>query len=137
MTIIIRVIKLSIYKMKINCEYCNKVVDKYPSYIKKRKHHFCDRKCKGMAIRKRIKVVCNKCGKMFEKIPSTISERNFCSKMCCVDKITIKCKYCDKSISRTRAAIKKIKHPFCNQKCYHKFLREVIKGNPRSIWQKI
>jgi len=31
--------------VEVTCEYCGKIIDKYPSFIKGQKHFFCDNKC--------------------------------------------------------------------------------------------
>jgi len=34
-------------KIKVNCDYCNKIIEVFPCRIKKNKHFFCNRECKS------------------------------------------------------------------------------------------
>lgn len=33
--------------IKVRCDYCGKVFNDYPSYVKRHKKHYCDKKCEG------------------------------------------------------------------------------------------
>lgn len=76
-------------RIKLNCEYCGKEIEKIPSHAKKVKLHFCNMKCQGKYASENdlkkgknnghyntITVPCNGCGKPVSKAKSLIKRRN-------------------------------------------------------------
>jgi len=70
----------------VTCLYCGKEFLKLESLIKKRPLHYCNNKCCGLAIRKRVKLICHNCSKEFERKASKVSKSksglNFCPNEC-------------------------------------------------------
>lgn len=73
----------------LECEYCGKEFERYPSTIKN--HVFCCKshsakykKSKGLLVRprKRTKFNCLNCGKEVERVPSKTGKRVFCCYDC-------------------------------------------------------
>jgi len=70
-------------KVKVRCENCGCITEKWPSQLRRAKHVYCSPGCQQEARRKRIQVVCETCGKTFERVPSQIKEDgNYCSPAC-------------------------------------------------------
>jgi len=83
--------------MKINCKWCGKEFEKFPSQIKAGEGKFCSKYCytqsmkgvdlfkgrdRGVRPRVRTFVDCKVCGKSIEVVPSKIAVRTCCSKEC-------------------------------------------------------
>jgi len=129
----------------IHCKYCKKLFLKYalPKY---RKRKFCSLSCAIKFInakrfkKTRKKVKCFYCGKEFMRSRSNIKNRIYCNRNCYLkDKTRIKrgkgvygralffkCDYCGKKVGRFKSA-KKLKHHYCNRKCFYKAISAKIK----------
>ena len=127
--------------IEVKCDWCGKTFNRPSWRIKKQqKHYFCNYKCRGNYLNKKIEVKCNICGKMFKRKPSKIINRkhHFCSKKCNMvwlkknnykgGKKESKCSYCSKKIVQYPYQIKRAKLHFCNGQCQGKFFVTLYKG---------
>ena len=72
-------------KIKVVCENCGKIIKREPKDIKRRKHHFCNRKCDGEWRRKnRVECVCLFCSNIFPLTVGQIKQGRgkFCTRKC-------------------------------------------------------
>lgn len=151
--------------IEVNCDYCNKIVLKNSSSIKRTKHCFCSSECyhKWVSENKRGKnharynkqeVACDYCGKIVLKYPSSIkrAKHHFCSHKCSTDwnsenvrgnnhprysKKEVVCDYCGSKFNRSLYFISQNDRNFCNQVCYNKWQKENIpKGKDNPRYNK-
>ena len=107
----------------LSCEYCGKPIKhRSPAEIKRAKHHFCSRECRGKWERRRVKYICLNCGKEFEDRVS--SKRKFCSRKCQHEwqkkKKLYTCLNCGKTFKDHPSA----KRKFCSRKCQIEFIKK-------------
>ena len=123
-------------KIKTTCDNCGKVIYQYSSFMKKFKHHFCNKTCYGKwqsrnAIKGnhsawkggKVEQICEQCNRRFLVFPSRIRQGiKFCSKECYykaqgIRRIKRICKYCGKQFEVYLSEIKKGRGNFCSRKC--------------------
>lgn len=144
--------------MKVKCDWCGKIIDRPPSHVKRRKHHFCSRGCKDKWVSKNWVGVnhpryttqlvnCDYCGKKFGKLRNDVinTNHNFCSKMCFGKwerrRIDVECSQCGKMFHKTPAYIHD--HNFCSKKCHVEWQKgkhvspetEFGKGEQTGYWK--
>lgn len=83
-------------KIKVQCHWCNKILERPLWHAKRQQQHFCDRKCKGAWLKTQtgqnayaykgtqVQVKCSECGKEVLRDPTKV-ERNehfFCGRVC-------------------------------------------------------
>ena len=134
--------------MKINCENCDKEIERTPFQIKRAKHTTCSRKCQGELLSKlsKITIKCKQCDKTLEKRKG--DEKIFCSQSCAAsfnnsnkerkEKNTSHCKWCDTELSNGVS--------FCdNNRCFHEhkhakrvesYLNEEYKGLGKQFFKR-
>jgi len=143
--------KINMKKIKVCCNYCNKIIFTSNWSLKNYKHHFCNNLCmrkfyKGKnhpRFSKKVLVHCKNCKKDILRKKSHIKKNkfNFCNLKCrsifykinlglnnpryC--KIKVKCLYCKKVIFRKPSRIKKQKNHFCDKDCLTKYQTKQIK----------
>lgn len=78
--------------MIVKCSWCGEELNRIPSIVEKRNHHFCNRECYGNWLSKnnvgenspcwkeRFTFICGYCGREFDDI--SFSNRKFCSMEC-------------------------------------------------------
>lgn len=136
--------------MIIECDFCNKTVNKPPSLVNSRKNTFCSRECansfkrgkSNFKIKTKVNIKCylETCMKEFERQPYRLkkAKRHFCSRECQFKwqkseeysairpkkvKIKINCSYCNKDVYKKKFELGK-KYNFCNASCRNKFLSQ-------------
>lgn len=100
-------------KKKIKCSFCKKEFLKYENYIKKYKHHFCNKKCHNSWMSKY---------QINKKHPLYKREK-------------LKCDYCKKIFYKVKYRIKNNKHKFCSQRCYKKWWSKFMVGKNHPQWK--
>lgn len=135
-------------KIKIKCDYCNKLFYRKRHIAMRQKHNFCNHKCyikfRFFGFKKIVK--CDYCKIKFEKYKIEIksNKHNFCSRQCSalwVKKFlrgvkhptfsgkVVKCLICNKKKLVHKKGMNKNKHYFCSQKCFKIFIqKEKIKN---------
>ena len=87
--------RLGIIKKIIYCDHCGKVINK-ERYLKRNKHNFCNRECKGkwmsdnlkgknnLKWKEKLRVTCAFCGRPIEKYPykKKLHSLFFCNNVC-------------------------------------------------------
>lgn len=74
--------------MIVNCNCCNKEINRKPSVIKKNNNSFCSKICKDSFYTKQVEVFCTHCNKISLKKPFDLNASEsgnlFCSRSCFV-----------------------------------------------------
>lgn len=129
-------------KVKVNCTFCGKELERYPSQIKAASSFFCDKFCSGQSrLTLSIVVVqCSGCGATFQRKSNEINKsgRHFCNQSCrkkwlsdnkntkltAPSSVLIECSYCGKEKYVPAYRAKQTKNLFCDTKCFRNWIRE-------------
>lgn len=74
--------------METSCDYCGKTIIRKPHFIKRVRHHYCNRECTSKGFRlqhektKTKKSECPQCGKPVYVLPDSHSKLKFCGENC-------------------------------------------------------
>jgi len=131
-------------KILVKCEYCGRLVYKWPRDLRRHKHHFCSRECfyawkrehptKPRNFKANL-LKCDYCGKEFYRPPSNVrGDHVFCSRECAINfrRVTLKCPVCGKAFVRLKSRVKG-KVSFCSRECMLKWNRGEKHPNYRRI----
>lgn len=142
-------------KVKVNCTFCGKEIERYLKQIEKYSNPFCDNKCQAKwksENNNRLSLKCRECGVEFQRFPSLINKNgnNFCSKKCqglfhsknivgykhpnYKEKVVVECSYCSSPIEKSPAQIKRSKNYFCDKKCYDMWQTGREIGEKSAFW---
>lgn len=116
--------------IKVNCENCNKQIERYLSWLKRTKRIFCSKECSAskQSSENTTEITCNRCNKKFRRPNCMIRVTgNYCNNKCRKEeRLSIKCYTCDKEIFRKPYDIDKNKFgQFCNRECYYKVVNSL------------
>ena len=152
-------------RIKVKCDWCNKVLFIVNWEYKNYKHHFCDKKhfykwrtenyigkngTHWQGGKKKIK--CKFCRKEFLRYENYIKKHkyNFCSKKChnswmskyqvkekhpLYKRKKLKCDYCRKIFYKVKYRIKNNKHKFCSQRCNYEWRSKFNVGKNHPQWK--
>ena len=95
-------------RIKCNCDYCGKEINKTLTEYNKNKNHFCNRECQGKWKSENL---------TGENNPSWQGGNIKCN-----------CDYCGKEIEKLPSHIKNNKHTFCSQECKNKWRSKFERG---------
>lgn len=101
-------------KIKVQCAYCNKPLERPPHRVKTYKNQFCNSKC---------------IGKWMSENQQGENNPNWTG-----GKVEVICTYCGETLERNPWWGKTHKNPFCNKKCYGKWMRENQQGENSPRW---
>ena len=148
-------------KIKLECDYCGKIIFKQPNQINNSKHHYCSDICrnKHTGILQSgenhpnwnggdIYFNCEICGKEhhLSKIAYNKSKDHYCSPECGYKGIsqnytgdkrynyslkTVKCDYCGKEIKKKPSRMERNNKNFCSIECSSKYCSENYTGDKR------
>lgn len=121
--------------MEVECDNCGKVIDRYKSQVKRAKHHFCDRECRGEWQSDnlvgtnaphfqggKVDNQCEQCGKRFT-VQRCNRNRKYCSQECYGKSketgrtMNATCEICGDKTYRTPYMMKRNDHFYCSTKC--------------------
>lgn len=112
------------------CQFCGESFQAYPSDVKKGWAKYCSRKCKHLAMSKKVTRTCQHCGQTFEVAPSIVkhSGAKFCSREC-TDAAHRKppvfrlCEYCSNEFE---VVVTRPNQRYCSVTCGHLSRRRKI-----------
>ena len=148
----------------VNCEQCEKPIERDPYQVAKGGRFFCSWACQGKwrSINKRgenspryksIKVACDNCGAIITRAPWELRRdlaRNFCNARCYGDwrskhltgeqlynynKVEVPCEQCGQTVKRTPYRLKVYDHTFCSRKCLAEWQSIHQTGENSPRWQ--
>jgi len=152
-------------EIKLKCDYCGVEISVEPWILKRHKHHFCSKRCKGKWLSEaisgekhrlwnKVKVECDYCGKKFLRGPAEVGyyKSHFCSTECygrwlsenvrgekCPawrgGKIEVRCDYCGEKLHRNRYEIEHRKIHFCSSDCFGRWLSINKSGEHSPLWK--
>lgn len=70
----------------INCNFCNKKINRKPSQIALARNHYCSNTCRYSSRKNGKDIKCSECGdivyKTLKELNRSMSQKNFCSILC-------------------------------------------------------
>lgn len=117
----------------VKCDWCGKLIKKYPRDIRRTKHHFCNKACYDTYQRGGQIQYCDNCGKRVSRRPSRWQnqEHVFCSVKCYSEFArkgwqSLACDNCGKSFRLPKAVYKlrlgqNNEHFFCCRECWEQW----------------
>jgi endogenous inhibitor of DNA gyrase (YacG/DUF329 family) len=125
--------------MKAICEICKKEFNRSPQHIKRVKHIFCSRKCRGISHKgegnprwAEATKVCLTCGKKHKR-----KGLKYCSQKCMGigrrNRLELKCGICGKNIIKPHIFEGTIR--FCSKDCANKFHSKRIEKENNPNWK--
>lgn len=108
--------------MLVNCLFCKKEFNGFPSRIKIGKEKYCSKICYNKATENNIKCICKYCGKHY-LVWGSQKGKNYCSWNCYLEdlkdgKIKTKCLFCKKEMIISKVRIENSRGKYCSKDCF-------------------